>query len=186
MIERATKSRNAIHFFISTPFCGNVTEYIAVANATNGIVVNTITDFEAFAQFADSAAIFEFDSTSADAPLPGRKKKQVDETCIQFVANIFTVSINLLIRAPGHIINIITPSGEVVSLNISGSVSSYINNVPQPGWYEVCSDMGDFEYALSVPTALDFYVEYLENEAYSTQPPTDGTYYTTSFSYCSI
>ena len=174
VIERATKLRNAIHFFISPPICENVTEYIAVANATNGIVVNTITDFEAFAQFADSAAIFELDSTSADAPLPGRKKKQADEICIQFVANIFTVTINLLVKAPGNILNITTPSGEVESLNISGSIGSYSNNAPQPGWYEVCSDMGDFEYALSAPTALDFFVEYLENEAYSIQPPSDG------------
>ena len=174
VIETAKNLRNAIHFFISTPFCQNVTEYIAVANATNGIVVNTITDFTAFAQFADRAAIFELDSTSADAPPTGRKKKQVDETCIQFVTNVFTVTINLLIRAPRHILNITTPSGEVASLNISGSIGSYSNDIPQPGWYEVCSDMGDFEYALSTPTALDFFVEYLESEAYSTQPPTDG------------
>jgi len=74
-----------------------------VANATNGIVVYTITDFEAFAQFADRAAIFEFDSTSPDAPsLTGRRKKQAEETCIQFITNVFTITINLLIRAsPG-------------------------------------------------------------------------------------
>ena len=173
VIETALTLRNVIHFFISDPFCGDVTDYIAVANATNGIVVYTITDFEAFAQFADRAATFEFDSTSSDTP--SRRKKQAEETCIQFITNVFTVSINLLIRAsPGSILNITTPSGEVVSLNVSSLIGSYSNTAPQLGLYKVCSDMGDFEYALTAPTALDFFVEYLENEAFSTQPPSEG------------
>ena len=173
VIQAAKELRNAIHFFISTPFCDNVTEYLEVANATDGIVVNTITDFEAFAQFADNAAIFNFDSTFTDAPSP-RRKRETDEICIQFIANIFTVSIDLLVMAPGSIINITTPVGEIVSLNISGLIGSYSPDIPQLGQYEVCSNMGDFQYALSTPTALDFFVEYLEEEAYSTQPPADG------------
>ena len=128
VILAAKELRNAIHFFISTPFCDNVTEYLEVANATNGIVVNTITDFEAFAQFADNAAIFNLDSTLADTPSP-RRKKQTDEVCIQFITNynIFTTSIDLLIMAHGSIINITTP-GEVESLNISGLIGSYSDN----------------------------------------------------------
>ena len=173
VIEKALMLRNAIHFFISDPFCGDVTDYILVANATNGIVVNTNTDFEAFAQFADSAAAFRFGSTAPS--LTGRRKKQAEETCIQFVTNVFTVTINLLVKvSPDSILTITSPSGEVVSLNVSGVISSYSNTAPQPGLYEVCSNMGDFEYALTVPTALDFFVEYLENEAYSTQPPSEG------------
>ena len=173
VILAAKELRNAIHFFISDPFCDNVTEYLEVANATNGIVVNTITDFEAFAQFADNAAIFNFDSTLADAPSP-RRRKQADEVCIQFTTNIFTVSIDLLVMAPGSIINITTPSREVESLNISGLIGSYPPDNVQLGQYEVCSDTGDFQYALSTPTALDFFVEYLGEGAYSTQPPADG------------
>lgn len=61
-----------------------------------------------------------------------------------------------------------------MSLNISSLIGSYSVDTPQPGQYEVCSDMGDFNYALSTPTTLDFFVEYLEEEAYSTQPPPEG------------
>jgi len=182
VIQTAKKLRNAIHFFLSDQFCENDTEYIEVANATNGIVVNTITDFEAFAQFADAAVGFEFISTLPATNGPLGKRQTTNEVCIQFVANIFTVDINLLLMAPGNVFDITIPNGELMSLNVSGAIGTFSDSTPQPGQYEVCSDMGNFEYALSAPTALDFFVEYLENETYSTTPPPAGmvdTLYTT-------
>ena len=42
VILAAKELHNAIQFFISTPFCDDITEYLEVVNATNGIVVNTL------------------------------------------------------------------------------------------------------------------------------------------------
>ena len=52
VIDKANEERNSIHFFLSRSGCGDFTPYLDVAAATEGIVVNQISDFEAFAEFA--------------------------------------------------------------------------------------------------------------------------------------
>ena len=182
VIQMANQLENAVHFFLSNDGggCGDLTAYIEVANATGGVVVNSITDFEVFAQFADAARTFSF------IPTGTTRKRQVDKVCIRFNATIFTESVELVVLAPGHTINITKPSGGVTSLIIFSSIGRFSDNTPQPGQYEVCSDMGNFEYALSTPTALDFFVEYLENETYSTEPPPDGMGYIIASTYITV
>ena len=84
VIETAKKLRNSIHLFLSDPSCGDTDPYVTVVNETNGIVVNSITDFEAFADFADAAMTFGFDVTT------GGRKRQVDESCLRFVVSALT------------------------------------------------------------------------------------------------
>jgi len=170
VIETAKRLRNSIHLFLSDPSCGDTDPYVAVVNETNGIVVNSITDFEAFADFADAAMTFEFDITT------GGRKRQVDESCLRFVVSALTEDIRILFKARDHTLNITTPDGEVTSLYINGTIGVYYDEQPQLGHYLVCSDSGEFEYALSAPTVLDLFVEYLDDETSSTQPPSEGQF----------
>jgi len=52
----------------------------------------------------------------------------------------------------------------------------YYDEQPQLGHYLVCSDSGEFEYALSAPTVLDLFIEYLDDKTSSTQPPSEGQF----------
>ena len=168
VIDTAKQLRNSVHLFLSDPSCGDTDPYIEVANETNGIIVYSIVDFEAFADFADAALTFQFDSTSGGA------KRQVDENCLRFVVSAFTEEVRIFFMARNRTLNITDPDGNVTSLHINGSIGVYYNEQPQLGYYQVCSDRGGFEYALSAPTVLDMFVEYLDNESSSTQPPPAG------------
>jgi len=156
VIGKATELRNPIHFFLSRDGCGNFTPYIEVANATYGLVVNRIDDFEAFAEFANKAGRFYLAVSS-------KRKRQLSENCIFFSASLFTTSINLLFSSVTSPIIIKTPfnegSGEGTTLSTSGSILTYSNDHPESGVYQACSD-GTFTHSVSISSSLDFFVEY--------------------------
>ncbi|XP_065882404.1 uncharacterized protein [Dysidea avara] len=128
VIETAKILRNSIHLFLSNPSCGNTDPYVELANATNGIVVNSITDFEAFADFADAALTFQFEVTT------GGSKRQVDDKCLRFVVSVFTVEVRILFMARNHTLNITIPDGNMTSLHINDSIGVYYDEQPQNTW----------------------------------------------------
>ena len=116
VIARVTELRNSIHFFLSRSGCGDFSPYLEVANATYGIVVNRIDDFEAFAEFADRAGRFTLDGGNER-----RKKKRalpLSGYCITFSTSIFTTAVDILFSSVTSTINVTSPSGKSSSLHI--------------------------------------------------------------------
>jgi len=71
VITKANKLRVSVHFFLSRSGCGDFSPYLQVANGTDGIVVNRIDDFEAFAEFADKVGRFSLENLNG-----GNRKKR--------------------------------------------------------------------------------------------------------------
>ena len=172
VIDRATQLQNSIHFFLSRDGCGDFSPYLEVANATFGIVVNRIDDFEAFAEFADQAGRFSFDLLDTDGG--GKKKRQAPANCITFSTSMFTQSINILFSSVSSAITITSPSGAVETVTTSGTIATYSNDDPEAGEYSVCS-VGTFEYSLSTTSDLDFFVDYTNANISSDSLPPPGT-----------
>jgi len=171
VIDRATELRNSIHFFLSRDGCGDFSPYLEVANATFGIVVNRIDDFEAFAEFADRVGRFSFDLLGTDDG--SKKKRQTPENCITFSTSVFTQSINILFSSVSSAITITSPSGVVGTVTSSGIIATYSNDDPEAGVYTACS-VTSFEYSLSTTSDLDFFVDYVDTDISSTSLPPPG------------
>ena len=154
VIDKATQLRNSIHFFLSRTGCGNFTPYIEVANATFGIVVKQIDDFEAFVEFAGKVGRFSLDLLNYS-----RRRRQVSENCMNFTTSIFTTAINILFSSVTSPITVTTPSGVVSTLSSNGSIVAYSNDDPESGEYHVCS-RNTFKHIVSLSLSLDFFVEY--------------------------
>ncbi|XP_065886855.1 uncharacterized protein [Dysidea avara] len=172
VIDKATELRNSIHFFLSRSGCGDFSPYLEVANATFGIVVNRIDDFEAFVEFADKVGRFSFDLVDTDSG--SKKKRQTPENCITFSTSTFTQSINILFSSVSSAITITGPSGVVETVTTSGTIATYSNNDPEAGVYSVCS-VGTFKHSLSTTSDLDFFVDYIDADISSTSLPVPGT-----------
>ena len=173
VIARATELRNSIHFFLSRSGCGDFSPYLEVANATFGIVVNRIDDFEAFAEFADRAGRFSFDLVDTDGG--SKKKRQTPQNCITISTSTFTQSINILFSSVSSAITITSPSGVVETVTTSGTIATYSNDDPEAGVYSVCS-VGTFKHSLSTTSDLDFFVDYVDADISSTSLPVPGAF----------
>ncbi|XP_065907491.1 hemicentin-2-like isoform X2 [Dysidea avara] len=156
VIAKAVELHNSIHFFLSRDGCGDFSPYMDVAEATFGVVVNRIDEFEAFAEFADRVGRF-FMGDDGDA----RKRDASSEHCFTFSSSLFTTSINILFTSVTHQINVTSPSGVKTMISTSGSVATYSNDEPEIGEYTMCS-LGRFNHAISLTSTLDFFVEHFE------------------------
>ena len=174
VIARATKLRNSIHFFLSRDGCGDFSPYLEVANATFGIVVNRIDDFEAFAEFADTAGRFSFELVDTDGGSKKKRQTVAPQNCITFSTSLFTQSINILFSSVSSAITITSPSGVVETVTTSGTIATYSNDDPEAGVYSVCS-VGTFKHSLSTTSDLDFFVDYIDVDISSTSLPVPGT-----------
>ena len=153
VIDKANEVRNSIHFFLSRDGCGNFTPYMDVANETEGIVVNQISDFEAFAEFADEVGRFKL------ADDENRFKRQILQNCITFSLSIFSHSVAILFSASSINITVTSPSGVITTVTSAGTIATYNIDTPEAGEYRACSPV-EFEYSLTAGTNVDFFVEY--------------------------
>ena len=166
VITRANELRVSVHFFLSGSGCGDFTPYIGVANATNGIVVNQIDDFEAFAEFADKVGRFTFESLDEGS----RKKRQTSNICVTFTVSIFIKSLSILFSSSSFTVYITSPSGVVETVSSTGTIATYTKEDPEFGDYNMCS-VTLFEYSISTTFDLDFFVEYHYNGSIVLEPP---------------
>ena len=169
VIDKAHEEQNSIHFFLSRTGCGDFTPYLDVAAETEGIVVNQISDFEAFAEFAEKVGRFTLDNSGS------KRKRQASENCITFSFSIFSHSVAILFSASSIDITITSPSGVTDALTSTGSIATYNLDSPEVGEYTVCSSQA-FEYSLTATTSLDFFVEFIDANGSSTSPPPAGSY----------
>ena len=176
VIDKANEVRNSIHFFLSRSGCGDFSPYLEVASKTEGIVVNQISDFEAFAEFADRVGRFTLEDS-------GSKRKRQAENCITFSLSIFSQSVAILFSSSSIHITITRPSGVTNTVTSTGTIATYNIDSPEAGEYRVCSAV-DFEYSVTSTTTLDFFVEYINDNGSSTSLPPAGSYtYRVLFAY---
>lgn len=168
VIDKANEVRNSIHFFLSRSGCGDFSPYLEVAAATEGIVVNQISDFEAFAEFADKVGRFTLENS-------GSKRKRQAENCVMFSLSIFSQSVAVLFSSSNIHITITSPSGVINTVTSTGTIATYNINSPEAGEYSACSAT-EFEYSISLTTNLDFFVEYVNVNGSSTSLPPAGKY----------
>ena len=166
VIDTANEVRNSIHFFLARSGCGDFSPYLEVAAETEGIVVNQISDFEAFAEFADRVGRFTLENS-------GSKRKRQTENCIVFMLSIFSQSAAVLFSSSTIDITITSPSGVVDRVTSTGTIATYSIDSPEAGEYTVCSAT-EFEYSLTFTTNLDFFVEYIDVNGSSTSLPPAG------------
>ena len=167
VIDKANEVRNSIHFFLARSGCGDFTPYLNVANETEGIVVNEISDFEAFAEFAERVGRFTLENSGS------KRKRQVSENCVMFSLSIFSQSVAILFSSSNLDMTITSPSGSVNSVTSTGTIAIYNIDTPEAGNYRVCSAV-DFEYSVTFITNLDFFVEYTDVNGSSTSLPPAG------------
>lgn len=172
VIAKATELRNSVHFFLS-PGCGDRRPYLDVADKTYGVVVHQIDDFEAFAEFADKVGRFKTKHSSSDG---GKRKRQTFENCANISTSVFTKSVDIFFSSisTGSVITITNPLGVVEEIASNGSTATYSTN-PVAGAYQVCST-STFEYSFSIPSNLDFFVEYVDDNISSALLPTPGIF----------
>jgi len=166
VITRANELRVSVHFFLSSSGCGDFTPYRQVASATDGIVVNQIDDFEAFAEFADRVGRFSLESFDERS----RKKRQTSNTCVTFTISIFIKSLSILFSLNNFTVYITSPPGIVEGVSANGTIATYNKEDPDIGDYNMCS-MTSFEYSISTIFDLDFFVEYHYNGSIVVEPP---------------
>ena len=168
VIDKANEVRNSIHFFLSRSGCGDFSPYLDVANETQGIVVNQISDFEAFAEFADKVGRFTLEGS-------GNKRKRQAENCIMFSLSIFSQSVAALFSSSSIHITVTSPSGVTDTVTSTGTIATYNIDSPEAGEYVVCSATA-FEYSVISTTYLDFFVEYVNDNGSSASLPPAGSY----------
>ena len=168
VIDKANEVRNSIHFFLARSGCGDFSPYLEVAAETDGIVVNQISDFEAFTEFADRVGRFTLENS-------GSKRKRQTENCIMFTLSIFSQSATVLFSSSNIDITITSPLGAVDRVTSTGTIATYSIDSPEAGEYTVCSTTA-FEYSLAFITNLDFFVEYVDVNGSSISMPPAGNW----------
>ena len=170
VIDKANELKNSVHFFLARDGCGDFTPYLDVANKTEGIVVNEISDFEVFAQFVEKVGRFTLEDSGS------RHKRQTSENCATFSLSIFSHSVNVLFTSmvSGINVNIITPSGVETAASSPGTITTYNLDTSEAGEYRMCSVL-EFEYSVTAPVYLDFFVEYTDVNGSATTLPPAGT-----------
>ena len=164
VIDKAVEVRNSIHYFLARDGCGDFTPYLDVATATEGIVVNEISDFEAFAEFAEQVGRFTLEGS-------GSKRKRQAENCMTFSLSIFSHSVAILFSSSSILITITNPSGVSDTVTSTGTIATYNIETLEAGEYSVCSTV-EFDYSITSSTNLDFFVEYIDaNGSSISQPP---------------
>ena len=173
VIMKATKLRNSIHFFLSEA-CGNYTPYLDIADKTHGIIVHQINDFEAFAKFADKVGNFKTEHLD---DFGDKRKRQTFENCAEISTSVFTKSIDIFFSSIsiGSVISVTNPLGTVQKITppSGGSTATY-SAIPIAGVYKICSSQA-FEYSFSIPSNLDFFVEYVDDNISNASLPPPGT-----------
>ena len=167
VIDKANEVRNSVHFFLARDGCGDFTPYLDVASETEGIVVNEISDFEAFAEFAEKVGRFTLEESGS------KRKKRVSDNCIMFSLSIFSQSVAILFSSSSIGMSITSPSGSTDSVTSTGTIATYSIDTPEAGDYTVCSAV-EFEYSVTSVTNLDFFVEYTDMNGSSTTLPPAG------------
>lgn len=168
VIDKANEVRNSVHFFLARDGCGDFSLYLQVASETQGIVVNQITDFEAFAEFADKVGRFTLEDSES------KRKRRAAENCITFTFSIFSQSVAILFSSSSLTITITSPSEVVDTVTSAGTIATYSIDNPEAGEYTACSAV-EFEYSLTSATNLDFFVEYINVNGSSTSLPPAGS-----------
>ena len=169
VIDKANEVANSVHFFLARDGCGDFSPYLAVARETEGIVVNEINDFEIFAQFAETAGRFTIEESGS------RRKRQISENCTLFSLSIFSYSVTVLFSSSSiQNITITNPSGVISNVSSPGTIATYNLDTPEAGEYRICSTV-EFEYSVTAPVSLDYFVEYTDVNGSSTTLPPAGT-----------
>lgn len=171
VIKKATKLRNSVHFFLSHP-CNDYSPYLVVANKTYGVIVNQIDEFEAFAEFADKVGKFK---TMNLADVSSKNKRQAVESCAEISTSVFTKSVDIFFSSISSesVITVTSPLGKTEEIFPHGGTAVYSSS-PVAGKYEICSSKV-FQYSFSVPSNLEFFVEYVDDNVSSTSLPAPGT-----------
>ena len=173
VITKAMELRNSIHFFLSYD-CGDLTPYLNIAKETYGIVVHEIDDFEAFAEFANKVGKFKTKYLDDDSE---KKKRQTFdfENCADVSTSVFTESVDIFFSSitTGSVITVTNPLGIVERIIAHGNTATYSKS-SVAGKYKFCST-NTLEYSFSIPSNLDFFVEYVDDNISSTSLPAPGT-----------
>ena len=172
-IAKATKLRNSIHFFLSYD-CGDFTPYLKVAKDTYGIVMHEIEEFEAFAKFANKVGKFNTKRHLGNKNSKEKRRAFDFENCEDISTSVFTKSIDVFFSSvkAGSEITVTNPLGTVEKIKFHGYTATYSNN-PVAGKYKFCST-DSFEYSFSIPSKLNFLVEYVDHNVSSTSLPAPG------------
>ena len=182
VIRAAFEKETSIHFFLSRTGCGNFTPYLDVARETFGIVVNEISAFEAFSEFAARVGGRFTRSLLDDGS--DRKKRQALENCIDFSVSVFTKSVDILFSSisSGTVITITPPVGSVDRIEALGTIATYSKTDPPAGLHKICS-ASTFEHSISTTSNLDFFIEY-EVNASRIPLPTPGNHIKLLKNFC--
>ena len=160
IIGIAEKKENSIHFFISSSSCDtaetSLQHYRDIADSTDGIVVESITDLGLLARF--SKLLRSKLSDDSD------KRKRSSAKSVTFYVSVFTESIDILFTKFSTGIAVIIPEGSTVPVSMSDSLASYNHNKPSPGQYIISSN-GEFEYNMVLKSTLDVLVEHYGNKS---------------------
>ena len=171
VISRAVDTRNSIHFLLSRD-CGDVTPYLDVAKETFGVVVNHISDFKAFAEFADK--VLNFDTAPLDQSKE-RKRQASEDYCADISTSVFTESIDIFFSSisNGSVITISNPIGSINKITPNGNTATYNTSSPIGGTYKICSNK-IMNISVSNPSDLDFFVTYVNVNISSASLPSPG------------
>ena len=162
IIHTANRKNNSIHFFLSSSSCvtanTSLQHYRDIANETDGIVVDSITDFGLLTTFSKTLR----EKLSVGHVADKRKRSSI--ISVIFHASVFTESINILFTKFITDITITTPEGNIIPVSTSGSLASYNKDKPPPGKYIVSSSR-EFEYRILLPSNCDVLVEHYGNKS---------------------
>ena len=157
IIRTAKRKKNSIHFFLSSSSCvtanTSLQHYRDIANETEGIVVNSITDFDILTKFSNKLRAKLSVARVSDL------RKRSSTISITFYASVFTESIDILFTKFSTNIAITIPEGNTISVSTLGSVASYSDDKPSPGKYTISSSR-EFEYSILLNSNLDVLFEH--------------------------
>ena len=173
VISRATELQVTIHFSLSTPLCSDGSDFYSISKATGGIVIEDLISLDALSDHLNRFFKSEFISVTADGNLPSIGN-DIMTTCKNISVSEFVRAFSLGIApTPGGSANIeiLNPSGTVVSDVTLPSLVFYTFENPTLGFWLVCSSDVGLSVTRTDIIDFDLTVQFLE---YS--PDTDSVY----------
>lgn len=155
VISNATALGVTVHELLirGCPGFGN---YPTIANATGGIQVNNLDDFDVITTFVQRTLVSGgFQGNSMFGPAQPSHTVQVSK---------FTTVLKALIRTTQSQITITGPNGTVESLTVSQNLALYDNDNPLLGNYTFSVAFGTLEIVVDVPVLLDLFVAYIMDD----------------------
>lgn len=158
VISNATVLGVIVHELLSGSGCSAVGfgNYRTIANATGGIQVDNLDDFDVITRFVQTTLVSGgFQGNSMFGPALPSHIVQVSK---------FSTVLKVLIRTTQPDVTITWPNGTVENLTVSRNLALYANENPLPGNYTFSVTFSTLEIVADVPVLLDLFVSYVMDD----------------------